>query len=384
MIKMSRFILLLLFFSIPYFAHTVIIEYKWPPTAPEYHIIIATNLSFYFPVVDDTVSATNYIIDLEPGRYYLKIAPVLKGIEGLFSEPVAFSVAQSDLNGRGRLTNVYPPQSTEEELESQTNLLKWNCVIKTNSLINLNSSLYYAVDTPKEFKKANGLQVKVDTTQMEEGYHTLYYKLVNPLGLEGKISSVKFLVEHTPPELQILPDQYKEYGDKTYLYPGSHILFVCQDKWGFSRSYFGVNSRPVKGNSYTVSRETNTLKTISFALNSINSENRLVKTFSVDIDPPQIILFLNKKEVTGAMGSMGDSIITMKITDNTRVYQYYTVLDGKMSKNIPLSIKYLKKGPHLLKVGAEDIFENSIEKSFRIEITEDQALTRWLVYPVKE
>ncbi len=381
---MKRLFLLLLIPVIPSFLQSVIVEYKWPNSAPQYRIIIATNSSFYFPVTDDLINTTNYIIDLQPGHYFLKIAPVLNGIEGLFSDPVEFTVAEEGNNGRGKLTGVKPPASSENEFPEGTNILKWNCDISSNSPVNFNSTLFYSLDIPLDFKEVKGFQIRIDTTPLDEGYHTLFYKLINPLGKESKISSVRFLVEHSPPDLDINPESFIIFGDKTYLYPGSRIDFICRDRWSSCDSYFGVNQRKVDSSFYTVTKDTNILKVVSFSVNVMNYENRLVKTFYVDTEPPEIKLYLNKKEIRFATRSYGDSIINLKITDDTRVFQFFTVIDGITNKNMPMSLRYIKNGSHTLKVIADDIFENSSEKTWKIEVSEDRSVIMWMVYPLGE
>ncbi len=374
---------ILFFLIISASCFSVIVEYKWEPSAPEYHVEISSNAGFYFPVVDDTIQTTNYIVDLPPGHYYIRIAPVLQGVEGLFSDPVDFIVSE-DAAGGGKLKNINPPSSYEEESAGSSNTLSWNCVISTNSPMNSSSSLYYALDSPQDFKKARGLRVRIDTSPLEEGRHTLFYRLVNPLGRESRISSVMFSVDHSPPAIDVTPDEFKIYGEKTYLYPGSRINFSCQDKWSSFTSYFGVNGRRIDEPFYTVTRDTNVLKVICFAVNEMNNESRLVRTFYVDNEPPQIALYLNKKEVIHAMKAEGDNIINIRISDNTSVLQFFTILDEITNKNMPMSLRYLKNGQHAFKIIAEDIFDNSSQKSYRIDVSEDRSIVGWMVYPSKD
>jgi len=381
---MKRLLFLFFILLIPSFLKSVIVEYKWPYSAPQYHIIIATNSVFSFPVADDIINTTNYIIDLEPGHYYLKIAPILKGIEGFFSEPVDFSVSGDGIGGKGKLTGVKSPALIEEEPPSGTNILKWDCIISSNSPVNLNSILYYSVDTPADFKEARGLQISIDTSLLDEGYHNLFYRLINPLGKESKILSVKFIVEHNPPILEILPDRFIVFGDKIYLYPGSRINYSCYDKWSACSCYFGINQRKVEGQFYTVTTDTNILKAVLYARNDMNYESRMVKTFYVDTEPPIIKLYLNKKEISNTVSSYGDSVINLKITVNTRMLQFYTILDGITNKNMPMSWRYLRTGSHSLKIIAFDIFENRSEQTWKIEVSEGKPVVTWTIYPVEE
>lgn len=378
---MIRLLAVFIILAMPAFLHSVIVEYKWPDSAPQYHIIISTNSSFYFPSADDMINATNYIIDLSPGHYYLKIAPVLKGIEGLFSEPVEFDVSDDDNGGIGKLSGVKSPASTEEELSISPTIMRWNCNISSRNPLNLNSVLYYSLDTPSGFIKNRGLQIKVETATLEEGFHTLFYRLINPIGNEGRISSVRFVVERTPPSLEIEPEKFIVFGDKTYLYPGSVIGFSCRDKWLPYNCYFGVNQKKVAGQFYTVTKDTNVLKCLSFARNSLNYESRLVKTFYVDTDPPVIKLYLNKKEVIKTSSASGDNILNLNITDNTRVSQFVTVFDDATNTNMPSSWRFLKPGLHTLEITATDMFDNISSHTWEIDISENKSVITWIVFP---
>jgi len=366
--KQMKIIIAFLFFVFSFAsAYAVIVEYNWASTAPEYRILIATNLRFIFPVVDDRVDTTNYILDLEEGQYYMKIAPILKGIEGKYSEVIPFTV-----------------EKKKKKIEERKNILMWDCSIKTNSPLNLDSALYIALDEPTNFQKVDGLRIKVDTEKLKEGTHYLYYRLRNPLGLESKIRSVKFIVDHTPPEIKVTPTKYRYKGEKVFVYPESEIVYEYQDKTPLKRNYFGINGRQVKGDRFTVSRSTNLLKVICLAVDSGNNESQLVQSYHVDITPPDIRAYINDKEITESKIYYGQSIITLKLMDDSAVADYYTVLDGVTNYNLPLEIKYLKKGVHFLKAGARDIFDNFAEKKWRIEVSETLFVTRWFVSPYLE
>lgn len=350
------------------FVHAAIVEYNWASTAPEYRILIATNLSFIFPVVDDKIDTTNYILDLEEGQYYMKMAPIFKGVEGKYSEVIPFVVGRKG----------------KRIIEEDKKILMWDCSIKTNSPVNLDSTLYIALDNPTNFQRVDGLRIKVNTEELKEGVHYLYYRLINPLGRESKISSVKFFVDHTPPQIKITPTKYRYKGGKIFLYPGSEIIYECQDKTPLKRNYFGINSRQIKGDRYIVSRFTNLLKVICLAVDSGNNESQLVQSYYVDITPPDIRAYINDKEITKTKAYYGQSTMTIKLIDDSSVADYYTVLDGVTNYNLPLEIKYLRKGVHFLKAGARDVFDNFVEKVWRIEVSEAFFVTRWLVSPYTE
>jgi hypothetical protein len=226
--------------------------------------------------------------------------------------------------------------------------------------------------------------IRIDTRVLKEGRHTLFYKIVNPLGVESKISSLEFLVDRSSPFLDIEPDNYREIGDKIYLFPGSRINFSCQYGWGSNGSYFGVNGRKIEGPFYTVTRDTNILKVICFAMNEMNYESRLVRTFYVKTVPPLIILYLNQKEVTSETRETGDNTINIKITDYAGILQFFTILDGITNKNMTMPINYLKYGLHKFKIIADDIFENRSEKSYMINVIENNSRPEWIVYPSKD
>lgn len=352
----------------PAIASASVMEYNWAYTADSYHILIATNDSFFAPVVDDVVWGTNYVADLSAGRYFLKIAPVSMGIDGRFSEVSRFEVDEKMENNKivPRATIYFGTENISQK-SGQTNS-RWHWVLKTNAPLNSDSKILYGIDDFVKPRESRSQNIDIDLTYLPEGRHHIYYRLVNPLGVAGKIESREFIVDRTPPELEIRYDRSLKTGEKVILLPGSRISVQAVDKQGECSLFFSINGKAVRGQTATVPAGKDLLKILVFSRDPSENERYIIQNCLIDSKGPVINLFQSQTKLAPTNQILQNSVLRIDMQDIAGVSESIVELDGLRQKISAISISTLSEGAHSLRIMAADGLNNTSEAAWSIII----------------
>jgi hypothetical protein len=373
---MRKFLLALFIVLKPVFFYPVLVEYNWKGNSPEYHIMIGTNSVFYYPLIDDTVSNTNYLVDLEPKDYFVKIASIYRGIEGSFSKTISFTVITNGLTPSSRITNIRPVESAAMDDRSHSNTTRWNWIVTTNSPVNADPLIYYSVNSPSGFKTVADINSVLDLSYLKEGDHILFYRLVNSLKTESRLYSKEITIDRTPPEILLKISRYEKMGNDDYLYPESKLIVSVSDNQSPSDFSFWINGRSVNQSEYTIDKSTNFLKAIVIAWDAFGNESILQRECYVDNKAPFINGFLDGKPLLSTTNfTSPQGKLSFQIADNAKIVSSLLIMENQTNYYNPGSaypLNKLQEGTYDLSVQAADIFGNASQMNLKLIIADKQ------------
>lgn len=362
--------LMLLCVCLPIMLFAVVVQFDWERTTEAYHVIIGTNEMVVPPLVDDIVSNTNYITVLNYGNYYMRIAPVFRGVEGRYSKTLPFAVSDTPLklDFTNQMIAISIFDTKEVSYSPVSNALKWNWVIQNNGPLSGALKMQYSIDRIGSFSETADNPFDLFVGGLKEGSHTLFYRFIDPLGREGKILTRDFVIDRTPPEIKIIASRNRRIGEKNFVSPGSRIQVNVEDALSKFEYLIGINGQYPNDGSYLVDRRTNEIEVAVFARDSFGNERYAVNRFDVDTTPPVIQAFVNGSLITNAAVASTRDRIDFMITDNSEVAGQQYLLDKTSGHGPFLQLYGLKEGTHTLTLQAWDIFGNTNSAEYQLKL----------------